>query len=278
MSGPSSTAIPPASSAINGTGAAIRADIARAADRTGENFDFLLAQARIESSLNPRAKAATSSAAGLFQFTNATWLSTLERHGAKHGLGWASAAIANGRITDGALAGRIMGLRYDPAASALMAGELAGDNRIEMTRALGRQPNAAELYLGHFLGSGDASRFLNALARDPYASATALLPSASAANRGIFRDASGSERSLREVMSVIEGKVAGAMTGGDAFAPLTPTSPLAAPAPAIAAPVQSRMAGGRSMTDSLQSIFGATGQAAPPAVQAAYARFERFGL
>lgn len=278
MSGPNSTAIPPATSAIKGTSATIRADIARAADRTGESFDFLLAQARIESSLNPRAKAATSSAAGLFQFTNATWLSTLERHGAKHGLGWASAAISNGRITDSTLTNLIMGLRYDPEASALMAGELAGDNRTEMTRALGRQPNAAELYLGHFLGSGDASRFLNALARDPGASATALLPAASAANRGIFRDASGNERSLREVMSVIEAKVASAMDNGRGFAPLAPSRPSAVPAPAIAAAVPARIAGGRPISDSLQSIFGTTGKAAPPAVQAAYARFERFGL
>lgn len=271
MSGPTVTATP-------ATGAAIRADIARAADRTGEDFDFLLAQARIESSLNPRARAATSSAAGLYQFTGATWLSTLERHGAKHGFGWASAAISDGRIRDSSLAGRIMALRYDPAASALMAGELAGDNRADMTRALGRQPNAAELYLGHFLGSGDASRFLKALASDPDASATQLLPAASAANRGIFRGASGSERSLREVMSVIEAKVTGALNGSVGVAPAAPAEPFAAPAPAIAAPVPARIAGGRSMTNSLQAMFEATGQKPPPAVRAAYARFERFGL
>lgn len=261
-----------------GTGASIRADIARAAQRTGEDFNFLLAQARIESSLNPQATAPTSSAAGLFQFTNATWLSTLERHGAKHGLGWASAAIANGRITDSSLAGRIMGLRYDPAASALMAGELAGDNRDEMMRTLGRQPNAAELYLGHFLGSGDATRFISALARNPDASATALLPAASAANRGIFRTGSGAERSLAEVMAVIEAKVEGAMTG-ERGAGLPPVEHgIAAPPPARAMPVATQIAGGRSMSDSLQSMFGNNTQAAPPAVKAAYARFERFGL
>ena len=240
-----------------GTGASIRADIARAAERTGEDFNFLLAQAKIESSLNPQAKAATSSAAGLFQFTNATWLSTLERHGAKHGLGWASAAIANGRITDSSLAGHIMGLRYDPAASALMAGELAGDNRDEMMRTLGRQPNAA---------------------RNPDASATALLPAASAANRGIFRTGSGTERSLAEVMAIIEAKVEGAMTGelGAGLPPVERGIP--APPPARAMPVTTQIAGGRSMSDSLQSMFGNNPQAAPPAVKAAYARFERFGL
>jgi hypothetical protein len=268
--------------AVSGTGAAIRADIARAAQRTGEDFEFLLAQARIESSMNPDAKAATSSAAGLFQFTNATWLGTLARHGAKHGYGWASAAISDGRITDRAMAGRIMGLRYDPAASALMAGELAGDNRIEMARTLGRQPDAAELYLAHFLGSGDASRFLTALSRDPDASATALLPAASAANRGIFRHPSGAERSLGEVMAVIEAKVQGAMNGAGELASPLPHRPAqpgpGVPVPDRAVPVAARITGGQSMTASLQSIFGDTGQSAPPAVKAAYAQFERFGL
>jgi soluble lytic murein transglycosylase-like protein len=70
-----------------------RESIARAANRTGVNFDYLLAQAKIESGLNPQARAGTSSAAGLYQFTRSTWLQTLEQHGAEHGLGWAGAAI-----------------------------------------------------------------------------------------------------------------------------------------------------------------------------------------
>jgi len=46
-------------------GGQVRSAIAKAAQRTGVDFDYLLAQARIESSLNPNAKARTSSAAGL---------------------------------------------------------------------------------------------------------------------------------------------------------------------------------------------------------------------
>lgn len=256
----------------------VRADIARAAQRTGENFDFLLAQARIESSLDPSAKAETSSAAGLYQFTNATWLSTLERHGASHGYGWASAAISGGRITDPTLASRIMGLRHDPAAASLMAGELAGDNRTDMAAALGRQPGHAELYLGHFLGSGEASRFLSLLAADPDADASVLFPRASAANRGIFLGQDGSRRSLAEVMRAIEGKVQAAMTGESAgFAAaarpvsLPPRQSIAAPL-ADPGPVQ-------SMSESLKAMFGPeNGSVAPPAVKTAYARFEGFGL
>ena len=58
-----------------------------AARQTGVSFDYLMAQAKIESSYDPLAKAKKSSAAGLFQFTKQTWLSTLEKHGAAAWIG-----------------------------------------------------------------------------------------------------------------------------------------------------------------------------------------------
>src|SRR3546814_4025047 len=76
--------------------------IFRAAQATGVDFDYLLGQAKIESGLNPTAKARTSSATGLFQFIEQTWLGTVKEHGAKHGLGWAADDIqrgSNGRRT-----------------------------------------------------------------------------------------------------------------------------------------------------------------------------------
>lgn len=99
----------------------VREAITRAATRSGVDLDYLLAQARIESNLDPRARAATSSASGLYQFTQGTWLRTLEAHGAEHGLGWASAAIDGGRVRDPAMRAQVMALRFDPDASAAMA-------------------------------------------------------------------------------------------------------------------------------------------------------------
>jgi hypothetical protein len=87
-----------------GAATPVRSAIAHAARETGMDFQYMLAQAKIESALNPDAKASTSSAAGLYQFTRDTWLRTLDAHGDKHGLGWASAAISGGRITDPSLA------------------------------------------------------------------------------------------------------------------------------------------------------------------------------
>jgi hypothetical protein len=58
------------------------AALTRAANRTGADFGYLLQTAMRESSLNPEAKAPTSSATGLFQFIEQTWLGTVKQHGA----------------------------------------------------------------------------------------------------------------------------------------------------------------------------------------------------
>ena len=63
----------------------VEAAIQRASNATGVDFGFLMGAARRESGYNPSAKAKTSSATGLFQFVDQTWLATLKRHGAKYG-------------------------------------------------------------------------------------------------------------------------------------------------------------------------------------------------
>lgn len=192
------------------SGSPVVGAIARAAEATGVDFSYLLAQARLESSLDPAARASSSSAAGLYQFTRGTWLQTLEKHGAAHGVAWADAAIDRGRVADPALRQQVLALRHDPDLSARMAAELARDNRAALLPVLGREPDPAELYLAHFLGAGGASRFLTALAADPAQSAAALLPEAAAANRAIFYQ-DGQPRSLGGLMALMRDKVGQAM-------------------------------------------------------------------
>lgn len=268
----------------------VHSAIARAAQATGVDFAYLLGEARLESSLNPNARAATSSAAGLYQFTGGTWLQTLDRHGGAHGLGWVGDAISGGRVTDPAQRGAIMDLRYDPDAAALMAGELANDNRLVLTGVLGREPDAGELYLAHFLGAGGASQFLTALQSDPGQSAAALLPAAANANRTIFYDSAGAPRSLGEVMDLLRGKMASAM--GDTQSPVpsgrgwgvgsaaTSTQSLAMSFP-HPQPLSDEEGGTKrpSMADTLAATFGLGGQTqAPPHVRAAYGKLSAFGL
>ena len=293
--------------------AGVRAAISRAAQATGVDFNYLLAQAKLESSLDPSARAGTSSAAGLYQFTRGTWLNTLERHGADHGMNWAEAAIDRGQVADPAMRAQIMALRYDPNASALMAAELASDNRADLTGVLGRAPDAAELYLAHFLGSRGASEFLTALTADPGQSAAGIAPRAAAANRTIFFDPAGAPRSLAGVMELMRGKVSRAMENGglpavdygpgfngdfnpalpgatqlaDAATPQFTGGPLARQFAAARQEAGGGLPGSgaparASMADTLRTAFavqGADGQSSVPAsIRAAYGRLQQFGL
>lgn len=261
-----------------------RVAIARAAAATGTDFAFLLAQARIESGLDPSARAASSSAAGLYQFTRRTWLETLDRHGAEHGLDWAGAAISEGRVSDPSLRARLLALRFDPELSARMAAELAGDNRAALAASLGREPDHAELYLAHFLGTEGAVRFLSALDSDPAQSAAALLPAAAGANRTIFYDR-GAPRSLGEVIDLMRGKLENALYGE------SPINLLPSPSgrdegynagrEPLPQPLSNREGlasrSRSSMADTLASAFGPSTEA-PAAVRAAYGRLRAFGL
>lgn len=267
----------------------IRAAITHAARATGTDFSYLVAQAKLESGMNPHAEARTSSASGLYQFIEGTWLRTLDKHGAAHGLDHLAGAIEQrgGRaiVRDPAMRDRIMALRHDPEVSAVMAGALAQDNRAALLPVLGREPDAAELYLAHFLGAGGAAGFLRGLARDPHASAAALLPEAAAANRAIFYNG-GEPRSLAQVMDVIRRKMERAMAdeGGipPALAgPVTGQTIHAGYSARIPAAASLRQPTSPSMSRMLEASFGldigASGNA-PAHVRAAYGKLKAFAL
>jgi Transglycosylase SLT domain len=190
-----------------------QAVIADAAQRTGVSFGYLIAQAEVESGMRPAAKASTSTAAGLFQFTRQTWLATLSKHGAGIGLGWAASAIeqrADGRffVADPQMRQQILDLRFDAQASAEMAAEFAGDNAVVLRNRLGREPEPVDLYLAHFLGAGGASTFLGAWRTDPTAAAAPLFPKAAAANKPIFFNRDGTSRTLGEIRDAFVRKLA----------------------------------------------------------------------
>lgn len=189
--------------------------IQRAASATGAGFDYLVATARIESNFNPTAAAPTSSARGLYQFIDQTWLGTLKEAGSQLGYGKYADAIArtpSGRyeVTNPALKDEILALRNDPSANAAMAGVLTNSNRLKLTSRLGRGPTEGELYMAHFLGVGGAGRLIETMQNNPNQRADAVFPAAASANRSIFYDR-GSARSVSEVHALLESKYAGAM-------------------------------------------------------------------
>ena len=169
----------------------VEAAIQRASSATGVDFGYLMGAAKRESGYNPNARAKTSSAAGLFQFLDQTWLATLKQHGAKYGYARYADLIQQGPsghyYVPGAEArATVMDLRLDPHASALMAGELAADHAAYLRGRVGREPTAGELYVAHVLGPQGSAKLIDAVRISPTASAPALFPDAAASNRAIF--------------------------------------------------------------------------------------------
>lgn len=245
----------------------IRSAIRQASAATGVPFDYLVTQAEQESGFKADARASTSTAAGLYQFTEQTWLRMIREHGDRHGAGeWARMLKESGQRLDAATKTKILALRDDPRLSAAMAAEYARTNHEQLARALGREIGATDLYLAHFLGAGGATRFLQALRTEPGRAAAELLPEAAAANRGVFYAADGRARSIDEIY--------------DRFAAKFESGP-AEPAPATSSPsfdflVADDKAGTRALEAVLRrtSLAALSGNVLSPTVIAALAALD----
>jgi len=204
----------------NGTAAAgvepsrvrIAGAIKQAAGSTGTSFEYLLATAKMESNFNPAAGASTSSAHGLFQFIDQTWLGTVKEAGAQLGYGKYADAITKSSgsysVKDPAARAAILKLRDDPAAASAMAAVLTQSNSFKLTGKIGRRPTDGELYMAHFMGAGGAAKLISNAEDNPQASGARLFPNAAAANHSIFFDGTGRARSVSEVYSVLTSRFA----------------------------------------------------------------------
>jgi hypothetical protein len=198
--------------------------IKQAASSTGVSFEYMLATAKMESDFNPTAGASTSSAHGLYQFIEQTWLGTVKEAGGQLGYGQYSDAISKTSsgdyvVQDTSMRHSIMKLRDDPVASSAMAAVLTQSNSFQLTGKIGRRPTDAELYMAHFLGTGGAAKLISRAEDSPQASAVRMFPNAAAANRSIFYDRTGKGRSVSDVYSVLSTRYAAA-----ANAPATRTA------------------------------------------------------
>lgn len=206
--------------------------IQRASNATGVDFGYLLGTARRESGYNPGARAQTSSAAGLFQFVEQTWLATLKAHGAKYGYARYADLIQKGSdgryyVPGGPEARQVvMDLRLDPHAASLMAGELASDQASYLRGRMGRDPTEGELYAAHFLGPQGSAKLIEAMRATPDAPAATLFPQAAAANHSIFYPG-GRIASISEVYANLT-RTPG-LGGAPAAAPAAPAAPPPSP-------------------------------------------------
>ena len=163
----------------------------RAAGTPGAPTDmatYMKTVAMLESGGDPNAKAGTnngvySSAGGLFQFLESSYEGVTGRKGS------------------GAE-------RFDPAKATEAMQKLTMMNKGQMEKGLGREVSGEDLYMGHFLGAGGATKFLKAKDQDPNQSAAKFDPTAAASNKSIYYDQKNNnrERSVAEVHSLMTEK------------------------------------------------------------------------
>jgi hypothetical protein len=169
----------------------VMASLREAASRTGINFDFLVAQASLESGFKGSAQAAHTTAAGLFQFTSKTWLAMMHEHGAKYGQAALAHEVKIDRSGSPVAASpevekQILDLRRDVKLSAYFAAEYAKTNAAQLEAAVGHKATPAELHLAHLLGPNGAIRFLKAHDHNAQQAAAKVVPQAARQNPSLF--------------------------------------------------------------------------------------------
>ena len=183
--------------------------------RTGVDFSFLMELADVESDFDPLARSPTSDAAGLYQFRANTWLDAVRAYGNKYGLGeYAtrieyivdSKGVMQAMIKDTAMHDSVLGLRFNPRLSALLAAEHVRKNIQRLTASLERQPGRTDLYLTHFFGTTGAISFLKVLADEPGQVAGEIFPGPARRNRTIFQNKAHEPRTVAEIYKLFDRK------------------------------------------------------------------------
>lgn len=171
--------------------------IKTASAKTGVSFSYLMEKAAVESNFNPTIKAKSSSATGLFQFIDSTWMNMIDKFGDKYGINTHQSKQ------------QLLNLRKDPEISSLMAAEFAQDNKAYLQQTVGGDIGNTELYFAHFMGAGGASAFLSQLHKNPNALAADIFPKEANANRGVFYNKNGSQRTLSQIYDFFDKKFSG---------------------------------------------------------------------
>ncbi|MEZ0226866.1 MAG: hypothetical protein ACAH83_20080 [Alphaproteobacteria bacterium] len=191
--------------------------VRHAAKVVGVDFGYMMELASAESGFEQSVKAETSSATGMFQFTDDSWMTMMYVHGAKYGLKDIASHIdvkrdrndniVSAKIDDPLIAKYALNLRKDPRLNALMGAEFAKENKMILEARLPKQTVArTDQYLAHFLGAGQAVDFLTQLKKHPEKSADGLFPAAAGSNKPVFYNGDGTARTVKEVYEYFQKK------------------------------------------------------------------------
>lgn len=169
----------------------IETAIKKAAVATGADFQYLVDTAKRESGFRASVKAPTSSATGLFQFIESTWLQMVKDKGPELGLGDVAQHITKTssgkyRVENAEKRQEILELRKKPEVAALMAGAFTQQNSQALEGKIGRKPTSGELYIAHFLGAHNGGKLIQASSLKPEMKASELFPKAANSNKSLF--------------------------------------------------------------------------------------------
>lgn len=215
----------------------------RGGENSGVDFDYLVQTAVRESSLNPTAKASTSTATGLFQFIENTWFDVIKSDGTRLGYGRYSDAIVRDRngdwtVNDPKLRSEVLKLREDPAVAADMAGAFTKRNGDFLLDKFGRMPSPGELYIAHFLGADGAAKMFEAGLSNPDQIAADLFPRPARSNPSIFYSG-GKARTIKQVYQALVAKHGNSQpvqTGNAGFAAQQAAEPIDLPGVVLVRP------------------------------------------
>lgn len=146
-----------------------------------QSSPFLDRVAMAESGGNPNARAKTSSASGMYQFTDPTWKGMVKNYGAQTGITEAD--------------------KNNPDKQRIMADLLTKENTNAYKNA-GITPDETDLYMAHFLGAPSAVK----ARKNMNAYGAELFPKAATANKNIFYK-NGQPRTVEEIRSLLGSKI-----------------------------------------------------------------------
>lgn len=165
-------------------------DATRIGFQMGVDPQYLIKLAYRESALDPYAVAKTSSAAGLYQFTENTWLCLVKEFGGRKVLAQTSQIW---RRSDGhcgidsrSVRASVLALRHDALFSTRLAAAFTLKNYDRLVLAFGRPPTRTELYALHFLGEKAGITFLVHYLHSPNQYGYEIAPAGSMANHNVF--------------------------------------------------------------------------------------------
>ncbi len=176
--------------------------IMKASQRTGVPYANLMALVAQESAFKANAGAKTSSAKGLFQFTDGTWRETYRRYGPN------GTVVKNPTVRNDV---------FDACSNAMLGAYFYKENVAALSRS-GLSSGPTDAYFVHFLGSGGGPKFLRAVKSNPNGPSTSSVGASQArANRNVFYKSNGQVRTNREVYNLFNAKVGATVPQWDRY-------------------------------------------------------------